>query len=101
MRGLLPVAMTSALIRVDEIYAYSPTSPAKYDGVAPMNRSSVVVAACVVLAGIGFHAIAQSQASATSTNPPAAAGSAQPSSKPTPTARVEAWTKKQWDAAQK
>ena len=66
-----------------------------------MNKTHTVLAAVVVLAGIAASGIAFAQtpapAPARTQAPPLAATSSQPSA----AARVESWTKKQWDAARK
>jgi len=62
-----------------------------------MNSTRAALAAAVVFAGITASGIAYAQAPAS----PPATTVAPASSKPSATTRVETWTKKQWNAAQK
>jgi hypothetical protein len=67
-----------------------------------MNRTRAFVTAGLVLAGMAACGAAYAQTPAPPLAPtPAPAASAPPSSKPSAAARVETWTRKQWDAAQK
>jgi hypothetical protein len=67
-----------------------------------MNRTRAFVTAGLVLAGIAACGAAYAQTPAPPLAPtPAPAASAPPSAKPSAAARVETWTRKQWDAAQK
>jgi hypothetical protein len=70
--------------------------------IAPMNRTRAFVTAGLVLAGIAACGVAFAQApAAPPATTPAPAASAPTSSKPSAAARVETWTTKQWNAAQK
>lgn len=67
-----------------------------------MNRTHAFVTIGVVLAGIAASGVVYAQApAAPPATTPAPSATAPASSKPSAATRVETWTKKQWDAAQK
>lgn len=103
MRGLLPVAISSLAIESHERNVAGVGNIAGGTReIAAMNRTRAFVAAGAVLAGIAASGVAFAQAPASPpAKTPAPAASAPESSKPSVAARVETWTRKQWEAAQK